>query len=126
MEDQRHYRKGENFTDPSVVEYVGERLRGLPGNFSFLLAWALFTAVCRAIFDSWEVAGLVGFFGACLRHLYIHVDRAMLEQRMREETTRAMIRELDAIISHRMDKSDERLDRIRDLLLKERERSTLL
>ncbi|MFY4013989.1 hypothetical protein ACOTJS_19435 [Achromobacter xylosoxidans] len=125
MEEPRHYATGQNFKDPAVIEEIGKRYRDLPGILSFLISWALFTAASRAVFESWELCGLVGIFGASIRHLFVQQEKFALEQRQRDETTRAMIRELNAEFTHRIQHLDERVERVRDILLDQRSRSSM-
>lgn len=124
--EERHFRTGQNFDDPSAMADIGKRYRALPGVFATVFAWGIFTLGARAIFDSWQLCSLVGVFGAGIWRLFIEIEKRALEQRRRDEITRAMIREVEAIVSHRFDMVDSRLDRLRDISLKERERSSVL
>lgn len=124
--EERHFRTGQNFDDPSAMADIGKRYRALPGGIATVVAWGIFTLCARAIFDSWQLCGLVGLFGAGIWRLFVEIEKRALEQRRRDEITRAMIRELEAIVSHRFDMMDSRLDRLRDIALKEQERPPLL
>lgn len=101
---------------------IGKRYRALPGVFATLFAWGLFTLCARAIFESWQLCGLIGLFGAAIWRLFIEIEKRALEQRRRDEITRAMIRELEFIISHRFNLVDSNVERARDLILKMPER----
>ncbi|MYZ41394.1 hypothetical protein [Schauerella aestuarii] len=116
MDDEPHYSTGFNFTDPRVLDDIHKRQKALPGTIAMGVAWLIFTGIAWSAFPSWDKAGLCGLLGAAIWYSIVQQERFALEQRRRDEITRAMIRELDHTLAFRVEHLDREHEITRSII----------
>lgn len=110
MNDFKEYKSGQYYVEPAAVEAIRAEMDRLPVQLVPCVAAILCAAMAWRWTGNWDATGLFGLIGWSTSALFFKMQTISLRQELREEQTRAIVREIAAELAHDIERLQDSIE----------------